>query len=84
MLVDYTKVVFDEGVNNMNEFLTKIKQFEQITNQHMTDIWRIKDLAFQPLQVSLDIQEYISGLFDILRPNQLLPITKIVSVFCYL
>lgn len=84
VIVDYTKVVFDEGVNNMNDFLNKIKQFEQITNQHMTDIWRIKDLAFQPLQVSLDIQEYISGLFDILRPNQLLPITKIVSVFCYL
>lgn len=67
--VDYPKVVFDEGVKNMNEFLSKIKQFEQITNQHMTDIWRIKDLAFQPLQVSLDIQEYISGLFDILKPN---------------
>jgi WASH complex subunit 7 len=82
--VDYTKVVFDEGVSNMNEFLNNIKQFEQITNQHMTDIWRIKDLAFQPLHVSLDIQEYISGLFDILKPTQQLPITKIVSVFCYL
>ena len=50
----------------------------------MTDIWRIKDLAFQPLQVQLDIQEYISGLFDVLKPNNDFPITKIVSVFCYL
>lgn len=50
----------------------------------MTDIWRIKDLAFQPLEVQLDIQEYVSGLFDILKPNQDIPITKIVSVFCYL
>lgn len=83
-VVDYTKVVFDGGVNNVNDYLKKIQQFEQITNQHMTDIWRIKDLAFQPLQVSLDIQEYISGLFDILKPNQAIPITKIVSVFCYL
>lgn len=32
VLVDYTKVVFDEGVSNMNEFLNNIKQFEQITN----------------------------------------------------
>jgi len=39
----------------MNDFLNKVKQFEQITNKHMTDIWRIKDLAFQPLQVQLDI-----------------------------
>lgn len=53
--MDYPKVVFDNGVKNMNDFLTKIKQFEQITNSHMTDIWRIKDLAFQPLNVSLDI-----------------------------
>lgn len=48
-VVDYTKVVFDGGVNNVNDYLKKIQQFEQITNQHMTDIWRIKDLAFQPL-----------------------------------
>lgn len=83
-IVDYEKVVFDNGVKNMNDFLTKIKQFEQITNQHMTDIWRVKDMAFQPLNVSLDIQEYISGLFDILKPTEQIPITKIISVFCYL
>lgn len=43
---DPTEIVFDQGVTNMNDFLNKIKQFEQITNKHMTDIWRIKDLAF--------------------------------------
>ena len=43
------ELVFDQGVKNMNDFTTKIKQFEQITNKHMRDIWKIKDLAFQPL-----------------------------------
>lgn len=41
-------------------------------------------MAFQPLEVKLDIQEYIPGLFDILKPEQSLPITKVMSVFCYL
>lgn len=41
-------------------------------------------MAFQPLQTSLDIQEYIPGLFDILQPKDSLPITKVMSVFCYL
>ena len=49
----------------------------------MTDQWKIKDLAFQPLKVQLDIQEYLPGLFDILKINSL-PITKIMSVFTYL
>ena len=77
-------MIFERGVNNMNEFLSRVTQFEQITNKQMNDIWRMRDLAFQPLKVQLDIQEYISGLFDVLKPNQSLPITKIVSVFCYL
>ena len=41
-------------------------------------------MAFQPLDVKLDIQEYIPGLFDLLKPQDNLPITKIMSVFCYL
>jgi len=53
----------------MNEFLDRVNQFERITNERMTDLWRIKDLAFQPLQTSLDIQEYIPGLFDIIKPT---------------
>lgn len=32
----------------------------------------------------LDTQEYIPGLFDLLRPESSLPITKVMSVFCYL
>jgi hypothetical protein len=47
-------------------------------------LWRIKDVGFQPLQVSLDIQEYIPGLFDILTPNKDVPLTKIMATFCYL
>lgn len=68
----------------MNKFLERVNQFEKITNEHMTDLWRIKDMAFQPLETTLDIQEYIPGLFDIVKPNQSLPITKVMSVFCYL
>ena len=67
----------------MNTFLQKVKDFERLTNEHLNDQWKIKDLAFQPLKVQLDIQEYIPGLFDILKINQL-PITKIMSVFTYL
>ena len=71
-------------MENVNNFLKKVREFEEITNRQITDMWRIKDMAFQPLKVQLDIQEYIPGLFDILRINERLPITKILSVFCYL
>ena len=37
-----------------------------------------------PLEVRVDVQEYIPGLFDILKPDQQVPISKILSVFCYL
>lgn len=84
MLEDPAEQVFDTGVQNMNDFLDKVKEFEKITNQHFGDQWKIKDLAFQPLKVQLDIQEYIPGLFDILKLNNNLPITKIMSVFTYL
>jgi hypothetical protein len=57
------------GVNNMNDFLRKVNQFEQITNDQLKDVWRIKDLAFVPLEVRVDVQEYIPGLFDILKPD---------------
>ena len=53
----------------MNEFLKKINQFEQITNDQLKDAWKIKDLAFVPLEVRVDVQEYIPGLFDILKPD---------------
>jgi hypothetical protein len=72
------------GVNNMNDFLRKVSQFEQITNDQLKDVWRIKDLAFVPLEVRVDVQEYIPGLFDILKPDSQVPISKILSTFCYL
>lgn len=83
-LEDPTEEIFESNVNTINSYLKKVKQFEQITNNQITDMWRIKDMAFQPLQVQLDIQEYIPGLFDILKLEKTIPITKIMSVFCYL
>ena len=41
-------------------------------------------MAFAPLEVKVDVQEYIPGLFDILKPNDQIPITKIMGTFCYL
>ena len=47
-------------------------------------MWKQNGPVFQPLQVKLDLQEYIPGLFDLIRVNPKLPISKIMSVFCYL
>lgn len=68
----------------MNEFLDKINKFEKITNNSLTDLWKIKDFAFQPLKVRIDIQEYMPGLFDILKPDKSREISKIMSVFAFL
>ena len=68
----------------MNEFIQKINHFEDVTNTQLRDLWRIKDVGFQPLQVTLDIQEYIPGLFDIMKPKDNLPVMKIMATFCYL
>jgi len=53
----------------MNDFLSKVQKFESITQDRMKDLWRIKDVAFVPLEVRVDVQEYIVGLFDILKPD---------------
>ena len=42
-------------MTNMNDFLRKVSQFEQITNDQLKDAWRIKDLAFVPLEVRVDV-----------------------------
>lgn len=63
------EAVFEEGVKNMNDFLEQINKFEKITNARLIDLWRIKDTAFSPLKVSIDIQEYMPGLFDLLKPE---------------
>jgi len=51
----------------MNDFLQQINKFERITNETLEDLWRIKDTAFSPLKVQIDIQEYMPGLFDLLK-----------------
>jgi hypothetical protein len=38
--------VFEDGVKNMNMFLEAVNKFEKITNQTLTDMWKIKDTAF--------------------------------------
>jgi len=76
--------VFDDNVSNVNDFLQRIAKFERSTNSDLTDLWRIKDMAFQPLRVQLDIQEYIPGLFDLLKVKRDVPITKVLAVFSYL
>ena len=77
-------VLFDIAKNEMDDFITKINHFEKITNASLKDLWRIKDVGFQPLNVSLDIQEYIPGLFDILTPKPGFPLTKVMATFCFL
>ena len=47
--------LFDKAKNEMGDFIDKINNFEKITNSSLKDLWRIKDIGFQPLQVSLDI-----------------------------
>jgi len=81
---DPAEQIFDDNVANVNAFLTQIQKFESSTNSDITDLWRIKDMAFQPLKVQLDIQEYIPGLFDILKVRKDIPMTKVMAVFCYL
>ena len=34
--------------------------------------------------MKLDLQEYIPGLFDLLKPQPKVPISKVISVFVYL
>lgn len=67
---DPAEQVFDDNMENVNNFLKQITDFERATDNQMADLWRIKDMAYQPLKVQLDIQEYIPGLFDILKVNR--------------
>lgn len=76
--------MFEEGVKNMNDFLEQINKFEKITNSRLIDLWKIKDTAFQPLKVTIDIQEYMPGLFDLLKPEQKNEISKVISVLSFL
>lgn len=48
-------MIFENGVTSMNEFLNKVQKFESITQDQMKDLWRIKDVAFSPLEVRVDV-----------------------------
>lgn len=71
-------------MQNINTFFDKITEFEKITNQGLHNQWEQNGLGFQPLKVKLDLQEYIPGLFDLLKLEPKVPISKIMSVFCFL
>jgi len=47
--------VLDDSINDMNEFLGNLNKFEKITNSRLIDLWQIKDTAFQPLRMSIDV-----------------------------
>jgi WASH complex subunit 7, N-terminal len=76
--------VLDDSIKDMNEFLQNLNKFEKITNSRLVDLWQIKDTAFQPLRVSIDVQEYMPGLFDMLNPNKDNELSKVMSVFAFL
>jgi len=68
----------------MNEYLDQLNKFENITNNTLVDIWKIKDTAFSPLSVKLDTEEYMPGLLDLLNSNDKLELRKILMIFSYL
>lgn len=74
----------DDSIKDMNEFLDKLNKFENITNSRLVDLWQIKDTAFQPLRPSIDVHEYMPGLFDMLNPNKDNELSKVMSVFAFL
>lgn len=84
MVEPQDELVLDDSIKDMNEFLQKLNKFEKITNSRLVDLWQIKDTAFQPLRVSIDVQEYMPGLFDLLNPNKDNELSKVMSVFAFL
>ena len=74
----------DQSIKDMNQFFVKVNQFEKLTNHSLMDIWKQPGPCYQPVRVKLDLQEYIPGLFDLLKPVPRVPISKIMSVFCFL
>jgi hypothetical protein len=77
-------IVLEDSIKDMNEFLGNLNKFEKITNSRLVDLWQIKDTAFQPLRMSIDVQEYMPGLFDLLNPNKDNELSKVMSVFAFL
>ncbi len=54
-LEEQDQIVLDDSIKDMNDFLDKLNKFEKITNSRIVDLWQIKDTAFQPLRVSIDV-----------------------------
>jgi hypothetical protein len=77
-------MLFNKTVDEFNSFLSKINQFEKITGIGLNDMWKQNGHSFQHIKVNLDMQEYIPGLFDLIEPTPRCPISKIMSVFCFL
>ena len=77
-------LIMDEATKDINAFYDKINQFEKITNFNLLDVWKQHGASFHPISVKLDLQEYIPGLFDLVKLNPKIEISKIMSVFCYL
>lgn len=76
--------MYDGAISDLNKFLNKVNQFEKITAHGLQDIWKVSGPSFQHIDVKLDLQEYIPGLFDLLQPSPKCPISKIMSIFCFL
>jgi hypothetical protein len=83
-LKEQDQIVLEDEMKDMNDFLDKVNKFENITNSRLVDLWQIKDTAFQPLRVSIDVQEYMPGLFDLLKPSKDNELSKVMSVFAFL
>jgi len=47
--------MFDNSVENMQDFFDKINDFEQITSQSLKDMWKVSGSAFQHIKVKLDL-----------------------------
>ena len=74
----------DATVKDMDAFIGKINEFEKVTNAHLLEGWRQHGASFHPIKVKLDLQEYIPGLFDLIKLNPKIELSKIMSVFCFL
>ena len=38
---DPTETIFENGLQNMNDFLSKVQKFESVTQDRMKDLWRL-------------------------------------------
>lgn len=76
--------LYEQTVQSMNDYLDSLNKFENITNNTLVDIWKIKDTAFSPLKMKLDTEEYMPGLLDLLTPSDRLELSKILMIFSYL